>query len=90
MRMRRLFVVGDSHATAYFSLLADYTRATRVPVALHQTPGCYFVHLVPSPPGCAAIVDVVLDEIRKGFEGRRCDLHAVVAGSAFSRSMGRA
>ena len=52
----RLFVIGDSHATAYLHLLADYARLTRVPVALHQTPGCYFVHLVPSAPGCTAIV----------------------------------
>jgi peptidoglycan/LPS O-acetylase OafA/YrhL len=61
----RLFVVGDSHATAYLSLLADYARLTRIPVALFQTPGCYFVHLIPSAAGCTAVVDVVLDEIRK-------------------------
>ena len=64
----RLFVVGDSHATAYFSLLADYARLTRVPVALYQTPGCYFVHLVPSPPGCTAIQDVVLAEIKRDLK----------------------
>ncbi len=64
----RLFVVGDSHATAYLSLLADYARLTRIPVALYQTPGCYFVHLIPSAAGCAAVVDVVLDDIRKQLQ----------------------
>jgi hypothetical protein len=61
---RKLFVVGDSHATAYIAMLADYARQTRVPVAVYQTPGCYFVHLIPSAAGCAATVDVVLDAIR--------------------------
>lgn len=61
----RLFVVGDSHATAWLAMLADYARLTRRPVALYQTPGCYFVHLVPSAAGCGAVVDVVLDDIRK-------------------------
>jgi peptidoglycan/LPS O-acetylase OafA/YrhL len=61
----KLFVVGDSHATAYIAMLSDYARLTRVPVALYQTPGCYFVHLVPSAAGCAATVDVVLEEIKK-------------------------
>src|SRR5204862_3603787 len=28
----RLFVIGDSHATAYLALLADYARLTRRPV----------------------------------------------------------
>jgi peptidoglycan/LPS O-acetylase OafA/YrhL len=60
----RLFVVGDSHATAYFTLLADYARLTRSSVALYQTPGCYFVHLIPSAEGCAAVVGAVLDDIR--------------------------
>lgn len=64
----RLFVVGDSHATAYLSLLVDYVRLTRSPVAVYQTPGCYFVHLVPSAAGCTAIVDVVLDDIRKALK----------------------
>ena len=61
----QLFVIGDSHATAYITMLADYARLTRVPVALYQTPGCYFVHLVPSAAGCAATVGAVLDEIAR-------------------------
>jgi len=59
----RLFVIGDSHATAYFTMLADYARLRRAPVALYQVPGCYFVHLVPSAAGCAATVGAVLDEV---------------------------
>jgi hypothetical protein len=61
----RLFVIGDSHATAYFVMLADYARLTRTPVALYQTPGCYFVHLVPSAAGCASTVGAVLDEVTR-------------------------
>lgn len=60
----RLFVVGDSHATAYRAMLSDYARLTGVPVAIYQTPGCWFVHLVPSAAGCATTVDVVVDAIR--------------------------
>ena len=64
-RLRGCSSIGDSHATAYFTMLADYARLTRVPVALYQAPGCYFVHLVPSAAGCAAMVGAVLDDIRR-------------------------
>jgi len=61
----KLFVIGDSHATSYITMFAEYARLTGTPVTLQQTPGCYFVHLVPSAKECEGIVNAVLDAIRK-------------------------
>lgn len=61
----KLFVIGDSHATSYITMFAEYARLTGTPVSVQQTPGCYFVHLVPSAKGCEATINTVLDAIRK-------------------------
>ena len=61
----KIFVVGDSHALSYFTLLADYTKATRRPAASYHVPGCQFVHLIPSVSRCEGVFDAVLNDIRQ-------------------------
>ncbi|HEY5972695.1 MAG TPA: acyltransferase family protein, partial [Pseudoxanthomonas sp.] len=41
----RLFVAGDSHATAYISMLRQYTMDTGAEVRLYHHPGCTFFGL---------------------------------------------
>src|SRR5690349_21242666 len=36
----RLFVIGDSHATSYLTMLEGYAKLTKIPVTLYQLTGC--------------------------------------------------
>ncbi|MDB5643581.1 MAG: acyltransferase family protein [Hyphomicrobiales bacterium] len=49
---RRLFVIGDSHATAYITMLASFTMATGVDVHLFDNAGCSFASFVPVSAAC--------------------------------------
>lgn len=72
---RALFVLGDSHATAYLPMFHRLSRAESVRVSVYQSPGCPFVDLqspmgVGRPPECLedarAAVAEILAKARAG------------------------
>ncbi|MBK7060714.1 MAG: acyltransferase [Rubrivivax sp.] len=65
---RRLFVLGDSHATAYLGLLDRLSREESVEVSVYQIPGCPFVDLMAPmgtgrPPGCLTLPRAALADL---------------------------
>jgi hypothetical protein len=60
----QLFVVGDSHATSYLTMLEDYARLTKIPVTLYQLTGCNVVHLRLPPPHCAKMLEQSIEAVR--------------------------
>jgi peptidoglycan/LPS O-acetylase OafA/YrhL len=64
----RLFVVGDSHATAYMALFAQLAQQTGRDVYLYSRPGCSFLSLQPARdykvPHCRAFGDSALADVQ--------------------------
>lgn len=61
----RLFVIGDSHAISYLTMLEDYVRLTTIPVSLYQLTGCNFVQLLPPPPLCTRLIEQTVEDTRR-------------------------
>ena len=63
----RLFVAGDSHATAYIALLRQYTMDTGIEVRVYQAPGCRFFGLEMArefrDPRCLPVLDAAMSDI---------------------------
>ena len=72
----RLFVAGDSHATAYVALLRQYAMDTGVEVRVYQSPGCRFFGLGMArefeDPGCLPSMDAAMADIAR--RARRGDV----------------
>jgi peptidoglycan/LPS O-acetylase OafA/YrhL len=72
----RLFVAGDSHATAYVALLRQYAMDTGVEVRVYQSPGCRFFGLEMArefeDPGCLPSMDAAMADIAR--RARRGDV----------------
>lgn len=69
-RGRSLFVVGDSHATAYLPMLHRLSRDEGVHVTVYQSPGCAYLDLgspmgVDRPPECLVDARQALSDIMK-------------------------
>jgi peptidoglycan/LPS O-acetylase OafA/YrhL len=64
---RRLFVLGDSHATGYLPMLHRLAVDERVSVTVYQVPGCPFLSLrAPMPeerPACIPTAKVALNDL---------------------------
>jgi hypothetical protein len=68
---RRLFVIGDSHASAYDQMLLMLAQDEHLDIRIYSGPGCSYGNLLnPSPPGCLAftkfVTAKVLASARKG------------------------
>jgi peptidoglycan/LPS O-acetylase OafA/YrhL len=65
----RLFVAGDSHATAYVALLGQYAMDTGIEVRIYQVPGCRFFGLERSrefrDPQCEPVVAAAMADIAR-------------------------
>jgi hypothetical protein len=65
----RLFVAGDSHATAYIALLRQYAMDTGIEVRLYQSPGCRFFGLETArefrDPHCRSVVNAAMADIAR-------------------------
>ena len=63
----RLFVAGDSHATAYIALLRQYAMDTGIEVRVYQAPGCRFFGLELArefdDPRCLPSMDAAMADI---------------------------
>jgi peptidoglycan/LPS O-acetylase OafA/YrhL len=63
----RLFVAGDSHATAYIALLRQYAMDTGVEIRMYQVPGCRFFGLETArefeDPHCLPATDAAMADI---------------------------
>jgi hypothetical protein len=63
----RLFVAGDSHATAYIALLRQYAMDTGIEVRMYQSPGCRFFGLEMArefrDPDCQPVLDAAMADI---------------------------
>ena len=63
----RLFVAGDSHATAYLALLRQYAMDTGVGIRVYQAPGCRFFGLDLARefrnPHCMPVMDAAMADI---------------------------
>ena len=72
----RLFVVGDSHATAYIALLRQYVMDTGIDVRVYQAPGCRFFGLELARefenPACLPAMQAAMADI--GHRARRGDV----------------
>jgi peptidoglycan/LPS O-acetylase OafA/YrhL len=62
--MHRLFVIGDSHAGAYYPMLHEYARRTGTPVALYADP-CGFPRSVLPRSGCAELEENVISAVKQ-------------------------
>lgn len=66
---RRLFVAGDSHATAYIALLRDFAMETGIEVRLYQVPDCGFFDFrsskKPARMRCKPLVDATMADIAR-------------------------
>jgi len=61
---KTLFVLGDSHATAYTVMLRDFVRQTGATLLLYSEGGCSFFGLAPTPSaGCAAFESAATQDI---------------------------
>ncbi|MEO6687754.1 MAG: acyltransferase family protein [Dokdonella sp.] len=60
-----LFVIGDSHATAYLRLLTDHVLRTGSSIVLYHNAGCTFVSLQPEREGgiCPAQARAAVDDM---------------------------
>lgn len=70
----RLFVAGDSHATAYIALLRQYAMDSGTEVRVYQVPGCRFFGLGSAreldAPHCLPAMHAAMDDIgRRAREG---------------------
>ncbi|MBX3693327.1 acyltransferase family protein [Dokdonella sp.] len=69
---RQIFVVGDSHAMAYSTLLTEHVLRSGSTVRLYPNIGCTFLSLQPErePPACVAngreVVEDILSRARRG------------------------
>lgn len=72
----RLFVAGDSHATAYIALLRQYAMETGIEVRVYQAPGCRFFGLELArefrDPRCEAVIVAAMADIAR--RARRGDV----------------
>ncbi|HET7127051.1 MAG TPA: acyltransferase family protein [Lysobacter sp.] len=63
----RLFVAGDSHATAYIALLRQYAMDTGTEVRVYQAPGCRFFGLEMArefrDPHCLPVMEAAMADI---------------------------
>jgi peptidoglycan/LPS O-acetylase OafA/YrhL len=75
-RAPRLFVAGDSHATAYIALLRQYVMDTGIEVRIYQVPDCQFFGLRKSgsadAESCRLLVGVAMTDIARHI--RRDDI----------------
>jgi peptidoglycan/LPS O-acetylase OafA/YrhL len=72
----RLFVAGDSHATAYIALLRQYAMDTGIEVRVYQSPGCRFFGLEMArefrDPRCERVIVAALADVAR--RARRGDV----------------
>ena len=67
-----LFVIGDSHAHVYWSMLGAYALATGTRVVTYITPGCPAIELLPASQICKVATTSALADI--GKHARRGDV----------------
>jgi SGNH domain (fused to AT3 domains) len=69
--LRNLFVIGDSHASAYESMIKGIVLQTGDQVFLYGAGGCSFIGLLyPSPPQCDAFSNAAIADILTRIQPR--------------------
>jgi len=62
--VRRLFVIGDSHASAYDQMLLMLAQDDHIDIRIYSGPGCAYANLLtPAPPACLAFMKSVTAQV---------------------------
>lgn len=86
-----IFVIGDSHANGYMTLLSEHVLRTGASVVLYHNPGCTFASLQPQREGgrCGAQAKAALDDILARAEAGDVVLLAALRLTRLSNQFGR-